>query len=111
MKAEELAAALVAEYSGDELIESIAIELRSAREEGRPRWQAIDTAPRDGTHFLTWDAHYGIRIGRCLVRADHDDWLSYVGSHGDSSKGGMRATHWMPLPTPPGDELMKEIEG
>lgn len=32
---EEVAASLVADYSGDELIESIAIELRQAREEGR----------------------------------------------------------------------------
>lgn len=64
-------------------------------------WMPIETAPRDGQHFLTWDAHYGVRIGRCFNRADHDDWLSYVDNFGGSSKGGMRATHWMPLPAPP----------
>lgn len=64
-------------------------------------WQPIETAPKDGRRFLVWDAHYGLRIGRAFVRSDHDDWLSYLDAFGGSSKGGMRATHWMPLPEPP----------
>ncbi|HLO79197.1 MAG TPA: hypothetical protein VK196_22290 [Magnetospirillum sp.] len=64
-------------------------------------WRPIETAPKDGTQFLTWDGHYGIRIGRCVVRPDHDDWLSYMDAHKGSSKGGIRATFWMPLPSPP----------
>lgn len=66
-------------------------------------WRPIETAPRDGQRFLTWCKFYGVRIGRAYVRADHDDWLSNVDAYGGSSKGGMRATHWMPLPTPPSE--------
>lgn len=64
----------------------------------------MDSAPRDGSRFLVWDHHYGIRIGKALVRSDHDDWLSYVDAFGGSSKGGIRATHWLPLPEPPSEE-------
>ena len=67
-------------------------------------WRPIETAPKDGTQFLTWDSHYGIRVGRCVVRPDHDDWLSYMDAYKGSSKGGIRATHWMPLPQKPRDE-------
>lgn len=66
-------------------------------------WQSIETAPRDGTRFLTWDSYYGVRMGRAFMRADHDDWLSYVDSNGSSHKGGIRASHWMPLPAAPVD--------
>lgn len=67
-------------------------------------WLPIETAPKDGTRFLTWDSHYGVRTARAHHRADHDDWLSYCDAFGGSSKGGIRATHWMPLPTPPSKE-------
>jgi len=67
-------------------------------------WQPIETAPRDGTRFLVWDSYYGFRIGLAHVRRDHDDWLSYRDSHGGSGKGGIRATHWRPLPPPPARE-------
>lgn len=64
-------------------------------------WRDIATAPKDGTRFLTFDDYYGVRMGRAFIRADHDDWLSYVDCNGNSSKGGIRATHWQPLPEPP----------
>ena len=68
-------------------------------------WRPIETAPKDGAQFLVWDAYYGVRIGRCFRRPDHDDWLSYMDAFKGSSKGGLRATHWQPLPPPPkGDE-------
>lgn len=67
-------------------------------------WREIATAPKDGTRFLTFDDYYGVRMGRAFIRADHDDWLSYVDCNGNSSKGGIRATHWQPLPTPPAGE-------
>lgn len=66
-----------------------------------PAWQSIESAPRDGREFLIWDRFYGIRIGRCFVRPDHDDWLSWKNDHGGTSKGGIRATHWLPLPPAP----------
>jgi len=67
-------------------------------------WREIASAPKDGTRFLTFDDYYGVRMGRAFIRADHDDWLSYVDCNGNSSKGGIRATHWQPLPAPPAGE-------
>ena len=64
-------------------------------------WRPIETAPKDGRRFLVWDSYYGIRIGRWNKRADHDDGLSYMDAFGGSSKGGIRATHWLPLPPAP----------
>lgn len=64
-------------------------------------WRDIESAPRDGTNFLTWTPRYGVRVGRAVHRRDHDDWLSHVDQYGGSSKGGERATHWQPLPSPP----------
>lgn len=64
-------------------------------------WQLIETAPKDGTRFLTWTPRYGVRIGTAVHRSDHDDWLSNVDQYGGSSKGGERPTHWAPLPAPP----------
>jgi hypothetical protein len=75
-----------------------------ADDKEREAWQPIETAPKDGTHFLTWDSFYGIRKGRHYARSDHDDWLSYLDAFGNSHKGGMRATHWRPLPAPPASE-------
>lgn len=81
----------------------IATALRAAREEGRPKWQTIDTAPRDGTYVLlggfvvpsataqangsktTWDYGIGVYLW-------DDKWTGFVGS---------RPTHWMPLWEPP----------
>lgn len=71
-------------------------------------WREIESAPKDGTRFLTFDDHYGVRMGRAFIRADHDDWLSYVDCNGNSSKGGIRATHWQPLPTPPHPSRRRE---
>jgi hypothetical protein len=64
-------------------------------------WQPIETAPKDGTRFLTWCTTYGVRVGMAYNRHDHDDWLSNLDAYGRSSKGGMRASHWQPLPPPP----------
>lgn len=64
-------------------------------------WMPIETAPRDGRKFLMWDSHHGIRIGRAKERHDHDDWLSVVDGNGNSWKGGVRATKWMPMPQAP----------
>ena len=112
---EQLRAALEAILSGPrdadksyaELFVEVCCEIRAAiaAQPAPSPWRPIETAPKDGTQFLTWDSHYGIRVGRCVVRPDHDDWLSYMDAYKGSSKGGIRATHWMPLPLAP-----KEVE-
>jgi hypothetical protein len=68
-------------------------------------WRPIESAPKDGTQFLTWNSFYGIRVGKAHLRANHDDWLSYCDAFKGSSKGGSRATHWMPLPIAPTERV------
>lgn len=82
MKAEELAAALVAEYSGDELIESIAIELRSYG-------LACAMAEREANAKVAETTY--------AKTAFHYELGTAVAQHIRSR--------------PVGDELMKEIEG
>lgn len=59
-------------------------------EKVKTRWQPIETAPRDETWVLTWDAESGHGLGRycaLFAMAECDPWSG--------------ATHWMPLPDPP----------
>jgi Protein of unknown function (DUF551) len=76
-------------------------------------WQPIETAPMDGTWFMTCracDGFYSYEIGRYepilfpryvpvdggLFRREEEtivDWRGFSNMH--------RATHWMPLPEPP----------
>jgi hypothetical protein len=78
-------------------------------------WQPIATAPRDGTLILIWD---GDR--HQIIRADDltqgPDWLKHacyalrpvhrgVANRwpvADPTYRSWSATHWIPLPTPPG---------
>ena len=76
-------------------------------------WQPIETAPKDGTPFLTFSADaqanpqesaLGIKSTPALVMA----WLAGdvepypVDEHGDwHDFHGYMPTHWMPLPAPP----------
>ena len=67
-------------------------------------WRPIEEARETFGKFATWDPHYGTRLGRVHVRPDHEDWLSLCDAHGGSSKGGIRPTHFRPLPPPPAQE-------
>ena len=64
-------------------------------------WQPIKTAPKDGTLFLAWEAHYPYANvarwfqGRVYWLAEELQ-LAYTGSW-----SGHPPTHWMPLPDPP----------
>lgn len=56
-------------------------------------WQPIETAPRDGTHFLTYRPD---RIQEAWWKSD-----SELGGFGFTYAGYSFPTHWMPLPKPP----------
>jgi hypothetical protein len=55
-------------------------------------WQPIETAPKDGTWYLTWgpSGHSLARYLDCMSDPDMAGWFE-----GDND------THWMPLPNPP----------
>lgn len=73
------------------------------------KWQAIETAPKDGNVYLGFDRGDGVNFGVIAIRwvdADEDDpdygeyWhASEIGS-GDELYG-VNLTHWQPLPEPP----------
>lgn len=58
-------------------------------------WQPIETCPKDGSEFLTYDAtntgYYNIGV---YDKEDEEVWMADY----DCS---LHATHWMPLPPPP----------
>ena len=74
--------------------------VRKARE----GWKTIDSAPTEGD-FLVWDKSHGIRVGCTHIRTGeytgHPQKVSVYDGRGQSFKGGIIPTHWMPLPTPP----------
>lgn len=72
--------------------------LRAERE--TPRWQPIESAPKDGTAFLV---HGG--IARWHVGDDGAGaWFSITGYEYPGRLIMWPVTHWMPLPAPPEGE-------
>ena len=80
-------------------------------------WQPIETAPRDGTKILGWNAEYGARetnmgrygegsIGYARWKSGDGplnfgwDWIEPKANCGHTWK----PTHWMPLPAAPAPE-------
>lgn len=75
-------------------------------------WQSIETAPRDSTHVLVYFPRPG--EGRQEVMEawwaipyedappDKGWWQTMGGVLLSSDVHGLGATHWMPLPSPPG---------
>lgn len=66
-------------------------------------WQPIETAPKDGTHIMVWDASFTDDFGsepqNVVVCWCKDRWEL---SHYDAfSCSPANVTHWMPLPEPP----------
>lgn len=82
-----------------------------------PGWQPIETAPKDGTHFLCrWKPPGADRPETIIAFWNTDTiWNGFHGVNtqsGDGSRsissltfgfggGTLYATHWRPLPTPP----------
>lgn len=83
-------------------------------------WQPIETAPRDGTKILIWDAGEN-GFGQVVARYETRDGWAPIGSTTDLQWIGRirwhvaaqmylgahqlikTPTHWMPLPAPPKD--------
>lgn len=59
------------------------------------QWQPIDTAPKDGSAFLSCDAEFYKETLCATFFDDECQWLM------NFSYSAVRPTHWMPLPAPP----------
>jgi len=62
----------------------------------RPKWQGIETAPRDGADVLVY-----ARGSYAVAHWDGSEWrdigdIGWAGMHGD----GSQPTHWLPLLPP-----------
>lgn len=76
-------------------------------------WQAIETAPRDGTVILLGNKHFpGVAAGywnlaRGVYGPDEEHPWTFLQSSAVGQFGGLNGhterafTHWMPLPEPP----------
>lgn len=87
-------------------IESLLAEIEALRKERE--WQAIETAPKDGTEILAICKHNN--TGRVYIHdhevpimqkvicfSTHPNYPVWIGFDKDQ----WHPTHWMPLPTPP----------
>lgn len=61
-------------------------------------WQAMATAPRDGSFILTYDPLIDMQE---IAAWDSGKWAN--GYRHSQEARGIRPTHWMPLPAPPQD--------
>lgn len=65
-------------------------------------WQPIETAPKDGTKVLLWEAGHAPYVGS---RDDQDDeWWTDEDWANDAARcfpPRCNPSHWMPLPPPP----------
>lgn len=76
-------------------------------------WQDISTAPRDGTEIQLWIIDKGTEPGWVPIGAWVDEpyrgegpcWCEWdiVDYDGVEGWSAVTATHWMPLPAPPGE--------
>lgn len=68
--------------------------------EPNPGWEAIATAPQNGSRLLLWSKEDGVNLGHWSTSAwtNAGAWIVYE-SRGDTIE--LHPTHWMPLPLPP----------
>lgn len=70
------------------------------QETSEPRWQSIDSAPKDGTEILAVKDGK-VELFRYVPKATAPYWTS-VGKHRLTRfEREEPPTHWMPLPSPP----------
>lgn len=77
--------------------------LAGAQAPGAMKWQPIETAPKDGTHVLTWWAG-AVRIGWIEGAGQSHDGGDWWNTHERfaTRPAEARPTRWMPLPATPG---------
>jgi len=68
---------------------------------GLATWQAIGSAPRDGTKIWLWSRLEGMFIGFRNITNPGGDW---GWAHENYDSCDAEPTYWMPLPTPPSAE-------
>lgn len=87
----------------DNLTTIIALALTEAHAKGlEEAWQPIETAPRDGTDILAWNAFMGV-YNTSFVAGEFPCGFS----SGHSATWFPKPTHWMPLPPPPAIQNLK----
>jgi len=77
-----------------------------------PKWQPIETAPRDGTSVLLFADDRG-DYGRGEPYqgqwdAEHEMWRTFCGDDVESERHGPH--WWIPMPAPPPDEVLQAAE-
>lgn len=73
-------------------------------------WLPIDSAPKDGTTVLLYSNKNGlgwdvVGYGRYEKLGIIEGWISGGFSETPGNLGLAHPTHWMPLPTPPKNEI------
>jgi hypothetical protein len=73
---------------------------------GSMSWQPIETAPKDGTHFLACQAgqYFGYRQPVLATVVHWFDDGFYTSVNELAPERPFPATHWQPLPDPPAEQ-------
>lgn len=61
------------------------------------KWQPIETAPRDGTHIIGLDWHYGINIANVYWSQDDGNWRMAWCPGYDMDMDELQPVRWMPI--------------
>jgi hypothetical protein len=103
-----------------QVLEAVAAERDAALSElaklrAEAEWRPIESAPRDGTAILLWDASKNVVVSGCWHNEpEHDSpingyepgWAWWVSDEDTVMWDGGPddiPTHWLPLPSPPKD--------
>ena len=74
-------------------------ELQQFAQAIQPKWQPIESAPKDGTRIIVG---YGKQSGFPVQIVFYNKTYNFWSHYGDAVFGlENNATHWMPIPKPP----------